>query len=252
MDSDSENLKAQLDEALKQLHVAKAEKAELQRRLNPHLGREPVPNWAAWKVAPKVALWEAVALSLGVEPSQKVLQSIYAGPQNKRGFQQYSVPPEIFERLQHCKRALCMSGPIVPLAFYVGALTDSKCPVLLSEVATFLQAAGFAIPQELYGLTAPEIASAPAEAQTEQQEAAVGERLILPEDPKEKRATLLEQFRSYRGKRPHEAGKKGERGALAKLERVTGIDDKNLGQMLDKAIEEKRAAELWGQLINKG
>jgi hypothetical protein len=251
MDSDSEKLKAQLDAALQQLQQANAEKAELQRRLAPPYLREPAPNWVAWKAVPGVALWEAVALSLGIEPSDRVLQTIQAGPQQTHRFQRSGAPPEIFERLQHCKRALSMSGPIVPQSLYAGARWDSKCPVLLSEVATFLQSAGFAIPQELDGLTAPDIASAPAEVQTEQQEAAVDKRLVLPEDPKEKRAMLLEQFRSYGGKRRHEPGKKGARGALARLERATGIDDKNLGQMLDKAIEEKRAAELWGQL-NKG
>lgn len=70
----------------------------------------------------------------------------------------------------------------------------------------------------------------------------------LPSDPKQKRARLLEVFRELGGKRPSEQGKKGTRGALAALERSTGINDKNLGEMLDKAIEEQRATALWATL----
>ena len=63
--------------------------------------------------------------------------------------------------------------------------------------------------------------------------------------PKERRQKLLQLFRSYGGKRPKEQGKKGTRGALARLERETGIDDKNLGEMLDKAIDDERGTHQW-------
>lgn len=79
-------------------------------------------------------------------------------------------------------------------------------------------------------------------------EAQSGSAESLPNDPPLKRVELLKMFRELDGKRPGELGKKGAWGALAKLERTTGINDKNLGQMLDKAIEEKRHVDAWGAL----
>lgn len=63
----------------------------------------------------------------------------------------------------------------------------------------------------------------------------------IPSNITEKRRKLLEQFRRLDGKRPCEGGG-GRRGALADLERATGINDKNLGKLLDKAIEQERKA----------
>ena len=57
----------------------------------------------------------------------------------------------------------------------------------------------------------------------------------------------LKMFRTLNGKRPCE-GEKGKRGALAELERITDIDDKNLGVALDKAIQEAREGAMWAQL----
>ena len=73
----------------------------------------------------------------------------------------------------------------------------------------------------------------------------------LTRDAMAKRAALLARFREFGGKRPCEGGKKGKHGALAALERETKIDDKNLGQMLDKAIEDKRGADAFAQLAQK-
>lgn len=67
----------------------------------------------------------------------------------------------------------------------------------------------------------------------------------------EKRAELLLWFRELGGARPKEVGKKGKRGALAELERQTEIDDKNLAQMLDKAIDDERSAAAWKALSKR-
>jgi hypothetical protein len=66
-----------------------------------------------------------------------------------------------------------------------------------------------------------------------------------------KRASMLARFRELGGKRPSEGSKKGTRGALAALARELGKDDKNLAQWLDKAIGEKRNADMWKQLNAK-
>lgn len=64
----------------------------------------------------------------------------------------------------------------------------------------------------------------------------------------ERRSKLLELFREFGGKRPAESGRKGTWGALAKLSRETGIDKDTARVQLDKAIVEKRGAELWARL----
>ena len=63
-----------------------------------------------------------------------------------------------------------------------------------------------------------------------------------------RRADLLKEFRALEGKRPSEPGKKGKRGALMELVRETAVDKDTLGAQLDKAIEEKKAADMWAQL----
>ena len=77
---------------------------------------------------------------------------------------------------------------------------------------------------------------------------AKGEPSGLPDDPMKKRAALLEWFRAEDGKRQGESGKKGKRGALQRVVEKSGIDKDSLGEMLDKAIEEKRGADLFAQL----
>lgn len=63
----------------------------------------------------------------------------------------------------------------------------------------------------------------------------------------ERRSELLNDFRALEGKRPSELGK-GKRGALMRLAEKSGVDKDSLADQLDKAIEEKRAADMWTQL----
>lgn len=97
----------------------------------------------------------------------------------------------------------------------------------------------------------PDVARAQPEAQTEQQDAKAVGRTALPSDVKEKRKALLAMFRALGGKRPKEGGSRGKRGALAQLKRDTGIHSKNLGELLDRAIEEEMAVGRWKQLTVK-
>ncbi len=75
-------------------------------------------------------------------------------------------------------------------------------------------------------------------------EDATASKKPLPADLREKRAELLRRFRALGGKRRSEGGG-GKRGALAQLEKETGIHRKNLSHHLDKAIEDERARALW-------
>ena len=76
-------------------------------------------------------------------------------------------------------------------------------------------------------------------------------RDALPADDVERRKELLRQFRELDGKLRTEKGKKGRRGAMADLERASGIDSKNLSKMLEDAIAEKNTAERWEQLYRR-
>ena len=76
-------------------------------------------------------------------------------------------------------------------------------------------------------------------------------RDALPADAVERRKELLRQFRELDGKLRTEKGKKGRRGAMADLERASGIDSKNLSKMLEDAIAEKNTAERWEQLYRR-
>ena len=63
-----------------------------------------------------------------------------------------------------------------------------------------------------------------------------------------RRAELLKEFRALEGRRPQEAGKKGKRGALMKLVGKSAVDKDTLGDQLDKAVGEKKMADMWEQL----
>lgn len=67
-------------------------------------------------------------------------------------------------------------------------------------------------------------------------------------EPMPRRAHLLELFRKEGGKRPCEGKGKGKRGALARLKEMTGFDRKNLGEDLDRAIQEQLKQDPWAQL----
>ena len=73
----------------------------------------------------------------------------------------------------------------------------------------------------------------------------------LPDDPMQRRRTCLDWFRAEDGKRPKEAGKRGKRGALQRVVEKSGIDKDTLGAMLDKAVDEKRNADVFAQLTAK-
>jgi hypothetical protein len=112
------------------------------------------PRWAAWKALPKLELWQCVALSLNLEPTEKIKSAMQSGRQQGYRFAGMGAPAEFFDRLAFCKQAISTSGPITPQGpLYVGILKDSKCPVLLRDVATFLHVAQFGIPEQLAEMT---------------------------------------------------------------------------------------------------
>jgi hypothetical protein len=119
------------------------------------------PRWAAWKALPRLALWQCVALSINLEPTDRLESAMQSGRQQRGRLPNMGAPDEFFERLAFCKQAISTSGPITPQGpLYVGILQSSKCPVLLRDVAAFLQAADFTMPEQLQALLEPSAAGA--------------------------------------------------------------------------------------------
>lgn len=106
------------------------------------------PRWPMWLSLPSVELWQAVLLSLGVEPDD-AFRKAAMGNQPTSHLQPRHLSGEFFQRRQDCFRALSDRGPIRPQSFYSGALRDPACPVLLADVSAFLSASGYAVPDEL-------------------------------------------------------------------------------------------------------
>lgn len=103
------------------------------------------PRWPVWQSLPRVELWQAVLLSMGVEPD-KAFKLDACGDETK-GRIRGRLPPEFFVRQGYCVLALSEDGPIRPQI----ALCRSKplCDVLLSEVGAFLARAGYEVAPEM-------------------------------------------------------------------------------------------------------
>lgn len=102
-------------------------------------------RWPAWLALPHVELWQAVALSLGVNPADELRDEVRRAPSRFS-----RLPAEFFERLSHCKKAVSFDGPIKPQGSpYQGMLQSPACPVLMADVAAFLTLAGFELPEEV-------------------------------------------------------------------------------------------------------
>jgi hypothetical protein len=113
-------------------------------------GFVPRPNtkairWPAWLALPHVELWQAVALSVGVNPGDELRDDVGRAPSRFS-----RLPAAFFERLSHCQKALSLEGPIRPQGgLYGGMLQSPLCKVLLADVAAFLTLAGYELPEEL-------------------------------------------------------------------------------------------------------
>jgi hypothetical protein len=119
-------------------------------------------RWAVWRALPHAQLWQAVALSLNLEPIQTMLDHVRRAP--SRHFRP-GLPAEYFDRLAVCQRALSTTGPIKPQGpLYSGMLKNPQCDVLVSEVAAFLVRAEFTVPAEMRELPPPIADADPAEA----------------------------------------------------------------------------------------
>lgn len=107
------------------------------------------PRWPLWRGLPRVELWQAVLLSLAIEPDAR-LRDEATGASPTRSYGSSKLPKEYFTRREDCFRALGMQGPIRPQGpLYSGILSSVRCPVVLGEVAAFLTLAGYTLPDEM-------------------------------------------------------------------------------------------------------
>ncbi|HLF97641.1 MAG TPA: hypothetical protein VI457_10895 [Methylococcaceae bacterium] len=95
------------------------------------------PNWDTWRHIPKVELWEAVALSLNIEPRQNGLirsHSWMAGP----GRRAFTAGKEFDDRLFTVERALSdyyVGGILLPAFVKWATGAQWELPMELPEIA---------------------------------------------------------------------------------------------------------------------
>jgi hypothetical protein len=107
------------------------------------------PDWAFWRVLPAVAPWEAVALSMDVEP-RKLLAHPYGG--GASGVAVSLIPPLGFsERLELANR--CIGSEMLP---GVEPLSGTEPTVSLQTFATWAAGVGWPLPEELLRVVAEE------------------------------------------------------------------------------------------------
>lgn len=106
------------------------------------------PKWARWHLLPSAALWEAVCLSVNVEPTPSARDELARGHNVRNRFRSHRhvLPADAVERLDFCKRAMRAGGPLKPSGFVV-SLFDA--PVKLADVAQLLAEAGFTVTSEM-------------------------------------------------------------------------------------------------------
>lgn len=115
--------------------------------------RQPA-RWALWLTIPRVELWQAALLSLGIEPDDS-LKAEACGRVPDGPLSSTRLSREFFSRREDCMRALSTEGPIRPQGpLYAGMLHSPRCPVLLGDVAIFLARIGETVPIEMQAASA--------------------------------------------------------------------------------------------------
>jgi hypothetical protein len=132
------------------------------------------PRWAFWTALPRIKLWEAVSLTFGEEPTERMRRVMVECTRDELT----PAGEAVVQRLSDCQRAVSPYGPIEPQGpLWVGITHSPDCPVLLAEVAAFVVRCGGTIPDELQAANLP------------QQPAALESQATTQHDGKPSRAT---------------------------------------------------------------
>jgi hypothetical protein len=137
--------------------------------LNASMPRGPV-KWDVWLSMPRLPLWMAVALSLGLNPGapSQNPHSAYIRDRQRVG---RVFGSEFIERLDVAQANVSTEGPLVPLELRVGVLQDPAAMVSMQGFIEFTQSlrTPWTIPQELAALLA-EADAAPKQETKEERE----------------------------------------------------------------------------------
>ena len=107
-------------------------------------------KWEVWKFIPKVELWQAVCLTLDIEPDAERFK-LADWFRYRRGTPR-GLPNAFVERLQVAQANVSTNGPIHPLSLYQGVLSDPHAVVRLPEIAAFSIRCGWQIPEAMASL----------------------------------------------------------------------------------------------------
>ena len=81
----------------------------------------PTPDparWNVWRLMPTVKLWQAIALSLDLEPTDRLRDEALRGKPERLLKQEY------FDRLMVCQANVGLQGPIAPQGGALSRHTD--------------------------------------------------------------------------------------------------------------------------------
>jgi len=119
--------------------------------------RSPSPaNWNKWQFIPKCQIWEAVCLTLDIEPDKK-RHDIQNWLKHRRNVP-YGLPAEFSYRLEIALANVSTKGRIHP-PLYQGALHNPKAEVMLSEVVSAAIVWGWSLPDPMRSIIKANIKS---------------------------------------------------------------------------------------------
>ncbi len=99
-------------------------------------------DWATWKHIPTVDLWQAVALSLEIEPHpDRVLEVLRSEPM--RGDVGAASIREFQRRLRIAQANVSMTGPLVPELLFQGVFDSPFAAVSFAKFATWARSIPF-------------------------------------------------------------------------------------------------------------
>ena len=154
-------------------------------------------RWHLWRLLPRVELWQAVCLSLNIEPAPHLEKDATGRRSN------YSrLSGDYWDRMMVCQAQLSTNGPIRPQGpLYRGMLQSPLCAVTLADVAAFLGGAGFTLPDEM--TTQAPRADVPAVAATTTPAGAADLAAPAWQDLARKEARRIRKEREGRGQFPN-------------------------------------------------
>ena len=109
-------------------------------------------RWQVWRLMPSVALWQAVCLSLDIEPAEHLKDD---ATRARSGYSR--LPADYWDRLMVCLANLSVTqGPIRVQGPLYRGMKNPNCSVLQSEIAAFAIHCGWTIPPAMRGGLHPE------------------------------------------------------------------------------------------------